>query len=316
MSNITNQTGNGSNLLSNGIAQSIIVYGVISGLTILTNISLLGLIISERKLHTTSNWIMASMFFTGIIFGLFYLLPRWTLYYQWLYKDPIACTVLPLTGIGLIINLNLHLTLVSLDRYLCVMFPIRYKIRKTCLIVMLSVVAVWLLSILSAYLPLVTILIPLPDRCAELTSSNPLHQAYLILIFSVLFFFPLLVLIVTYTQILFIVNNHQRNKIMHQRGSTPISLIKRNIRAIKCMAIMIGIFILFWLPYIVSLFMFFFPGLVTSTAQESVRNLQYLAFSYPAINPLVYAYVTASLRREIGNRLRATSTLLDNIIFS
>ncbi|RDD43949.1 5-hydroxytryptamine receptor 6, partial [Trichoplax sp. H2] len=141
MFNITHQTSNSNNyqLIE---AESIVVYSVISGLTILTNVSMLVLIISERKLHTMSNWIMASMFFTGIIFGLFYLLPRWALHNLWVYKDPIACTVLPQTGLALILNFNLHLTLVSLDRYLCVMFPIKYKIRKTYLTATLSVVTI------------------------------------------------------------------------------------------------------------------------------------------------------------------------------
>ncbi|EDV20597.1 Trace amine-associated receptor 7g [Trichoplax sp. H2] len=302
MSNITNQTE-----IPFETVQSTIVYGVITGLTILTNIFMLALIVSERKLHTMSNWIMASMFCAGIIFGLLYLLPRWVLYYQWVKQDPIACTVLPLTGIGLIVNLNLHLTLVSLDRYFCVIFPFKYEMRKTRLIAMSSVAAVWLLSIFSAYLPLFTILMPPPNTCVKFRPANPVHHAYLITIFSVLFFFPLLVLIVTYTQILFIVNSHtQRDKIISRRASTPISVIKRNIRAIKHMAIMIGIFILFWLPYVVVFLMLYSSKFVTPTTAQVIRSLQYLAFSYPAMNPLLYGYFTASLRREIEKRVRAT----------
>ena len=306
MSNISNVSANSSRIPFE-TTQAAIVYSFIVGLTILTNVSMLSLIIAVRKLHTMSNWIMASMFCTGIIFAVFYLLPRWVLYYQWVVKEPIVCTVLPLTGIGVIVNLNLHLTLVSLDRYFCVIFPFKYEMRKTRVIARSSVAAVWFLSVLGAYLPLFTFLPPPYKRCTTLQPANRVHYVYLLTIFSVLFFFPLLVLIVTYTQILVIVNSHtQRDKIISRRASTPLSVIKRNIRAIKHMAIMIGIFILFWLPYvIIFLVLYSYKSVPKSTAQV-IRSLQYLAFSYPAINPLLYGYFTASLRREIEKRVRAT----------
>lgn len=303
MSNISNR--------SNGIpfetVQASIVFSFIVGLTVITNAGMLGLIIAVRKLHTMSNWIMASMFCSGIIFAVLYLLPRWVLYYQGVSEDPIACTVLPFTGIGLIVNLNLHLTLVSLDRYFCVMFPFKYEMKKTRVIAMSSVAACWLISILGAYLPLFTILIVDPNKCIGLQTANPVHYAYLLTIFSVLFFFPLLVLIVTYTQILLIVNSHtQRDKIISRRASTPLSVIKRNIRAIKYMAIMIGIFIIFWLPYVILFLLLNSYEKVPIATAQIIRSFQYLAFSYPAINPLLYGYFTASLRREIEKRIRAT----------
>ncbi|EDV24601.1 uncharacterized protein TRIADDRAFT_56568 [Trichoplax adhaerens] len=244
---MANQTGNFT--IKQTYSGEIYVYAIISAITFLTNTIMFCFIVFERKMHIKSNWILASMFCTGIIYALAYLLPRWVMFVPWDLLDSYACQILPLLGSALIINFNLHLVLVSLDRYCCILFPFQYNMPQASVITRWAIFAVWLISFASASIPLFTFLVPIPGMCIIQLNSRSFH-IYTLSAYIALFYVPIFILGLAHSRILWIVSIHtkRRHEIFAVNNSIPASVLRRNLRAIAYMAILIGLFLIFWLP--------------------------------------------------------------------
>ncbi|RDD37867.1 Histamine H2 receptor [Trichoplax sp. H2] len=306
-----NQTGNGT--IRQAYFGTIYVYGAITATTTLTNTVMLCFIIFERKLHTMSNWILASMFCVGIVYALVYLFPRWVMFVPWRLFNSYACQILPLVGSALIINFNLHLVLVSLDRYCCVIFPFHYNMPQAPIIVRTSILAAWVISFIIAFIPLCTFLVPVIGKCSDQLNTRSFH-IYTLVAFIMLFYLPLFMLCVVYSRILWIVNIHtqRRNEILAQSNFMPASVIRRNLRAITYTAILIGFFMAFWLPALIQ-YAILFPTVHLGLDKLNIQLgeiFRYLSLAYPAISPLLYAYFTPTLRSEIYKKL--TSRICQN----
>ncbi|EDV20596.1 uncharacterized protein TRIADDRAFT_61025 [Trichoplax adhaerens] len=285
------------------IVEKLITYSIISALTITTNGLLILLIALHRSLHHVSNAMIASMAVAAICYSLTYLMPRWALYEILnLRRNAAACTLLPMNGILFILILNSHICLVSFDRYVSVTHPFSYNRRATPRLAAIFIAIVWFLPILAIFIPLVSFLKFSSHRCVQLRPTDVVeHRVYLILLFTVLFFIPLIVLVFVYGRILIIVNDHTRRQQYFQNGpsSTPTHAIIRNIKALRSMAIIVGVFILFWMPYVITFLSLYLSTRITHLQATVVRISQYFAFSYPAVCPLIYVFFTADLRSHV-----------------
>ena len=291
------------NTIARAVIEKLITYSIISATTIATNGLLIILIAMHRTLHNVSNAMITSMSVAAICYSLTYLLPRWALYeILHLRYNPAACTLLPLIGILFILILNSHICLVSFDRYVSITHPFGYNRHATPRLVAALIAIVWLLPMFAIFIPLVTFLKFSNTKCVQLRPLDFLsHQVYLILLFTILFFIPLIVLVFVYGRILIIVNDHtRRQQYFHQRqSSTPTHAIIRNIKALRSMAIIVGVFIIFWLPYVITFLSLYLSATITWVQGMVVRICQYFAFSYPAVSPLIYISFTADLRNHV-----------------
>ncbi|RDD45907.1 Histamine H2 receptor [Trichoplax sp. H2] len=232
------------------------------------------------------------------------------MFVPWDLLDSYACQILPLLGSALIINFNLHLVLVSLDRYCCILFPFQYNMPQASVITRWATFAVWLISFASASIPLFTFFVPIPGMCIIQLNSRSFH-IYTLSAYIALFYVPIFILGLVHSRILWTVSIHtkRRHEIFALNNSIPTSVLRRNLRAITYMAILIGLFLIFWLPAMIY-YAILFPTihLGISIKQVSIGNiLRYISLSYPAINPILHAYFTPCIRSEISRKLaRAT----------
>ena len=280
----------------------IYIYAIITAITLITNLIMLCFLIFVRKLHSMSNWILCSMFCTGLIYGLTYLLPRWVLFVPLKLHLSYACQILPLVGSALVVNFNLHLVLVSIDRYCCVLYPFQYNMARAPIITRCAIVFVWLISFFMASIPLFTFLVPKIGICGIQLNSRSFH-IYTLVTFILLFYLPLFILCIVYTRILWIVNIHtqRRDQILARHESVPTSIVRRNLRAITYMMILIGLFMIFWLPTMIH-YLVLFPTIHLGIDDRAIvigKIVRYISLAYPAINPLLYAYFTPCIRSEI-----------------
>ncbi|RDD39263.1 Octopamine receptor beta-2R [Trichoplax sp. H2] len=267
------------------------LWGSIGVMTLLTNIFLFSMIVSCKRLRIISNYIIASMCFVGILIALLYLLPRWTI--PIFYRDPFLCQILPALGQGLLLNLNFHVCLVSLERYIIILYPFWH--RQYCCKKVLSwiLLTVWFFTVSFPFIPLMTYQPIRQHGCNNyiVVDKAPNLIMYYIY-FSVFFFFPVAILISTYTCIF--------SKIMsgESKVSKTNSPFVRKRKTLCHISIIVGLFIITWLPFVIA---FFALQLREKTqAQLDVLTVtQYISFSYPAINPLLYTYYTNSIREEI-----------------
>ncbi|XP_035983439.1 5-hydroxytryptamine receptor 6-like [Fundulus heteroclitus] len=124
-------------------------------MTICGNILLIALVFAHRSLRCTSNCFLVSLFFSDLMVALVVMPPAmlsvlcgsWVLWPAfcpvWLCFDVMCCSAS-----------ILNLCVISLDRYLFIISPLRYKQRMTPPRALLLVAAAWGLAALASFLPI------------------------------------------------------------------------------------------------------------------------------------------------------------------
>ncbi|XP_050051977.2 RYamide receptor-like isoform X2 [Dermacentor andersoni] len=189
---------------------------------------------------------------------------------------------------------------ISVDRYTAIVYPLRPRMTK--LRSKLIIALVWLVALVTP-LPtaLVTQLVPHP--CANHTYycleqwGRPEQTAYYSMALMILqYFFPLLVLIFTYTRIAVVVWGKETPGEAQDARDQRMAASKRKM--IKMMIACVAAFLLCWLP--LNLF------IVVSEQYPSIYDLSgigymwfvchWLAMSHACYNPLIYFWMNAKFR--------------------
>lgn len=124
-------------------------------LTMVGNFSLILLILSQRALRNTSNFFLVSLFMSDLMVGgvvmppalLNHLYGRWVLgatFCPIWFSFDVMCSSASI----------LNLCVISLDRYLLIISPLRYKLRMTSCRALLLVLATWTLAALVSFWPI------------------------------------------------------------------------------------------------------------------------------------------------------------------
>ncbi|EDV27757.1 D(5)-like dopamine receptor [Trichoplax sp. H2] len=279
-----------------------LVIGIITGIT---NASLLLFIIFNRKLHSITNFILCSKLVIGFCFGIIYVIPRQAI--PFISSVAILCDFIPQLGTGLMINLNLHVCLISFHRYFLIINPFRYKERATSRNVVIVLTSTWLLSIFIAAIPLFTFRPIHGIQCITLGDINA-ETVYLSSVFIILFLVPLVVLVATYGKILVIVLTLHKNHVYPAGDKSANISIKTNRKALIQAAVMIGIFFCLFVPFVVGVIIFFFAlraGKVGPLVPVLTAT-QYPAFCYPALSPILNILFMSDIRVEVVNFVRAS----------
>ena len=296
------------------VLRRIIIYSIICCATIFSNGLVILVIITKRRLRTVSNALMVSMFITGCLFAILYIFPRW-IYPYWTYS-PFLCSILPNTGITLIICSNLHQCAISLDRFLRVTLPFNYDKVARKRYAASVVIVIWIVSIFSGYFLNMFLGFYWSSHChlRYTPEEGEIYRIYYVVTYSVLFFLPLAIIGATYVRIFVIINSKSRQELYYKRSRAPRSTLHKNLKAAKQVAMMTGIYSICWFPFIILTFitsLAVFGGSSTRTIAILIEIFQYPAFSYHAINPLLYAFITASVNRALTNKFRRCCGLPD-----
>lgn len=149
--------GGGSGCISNSVGHWIlaVVLSLIILLTACGNILLIVLVFAHRSLRCTSNCFLVSLFLSDLMVALVVMPPAllnvlcgaWVLWADfcpvWLCFDVMCCSAS-----------ILNLCVISLDRYLLIISPLRYKQRMTPPRALLLVGGAWGLAALTSFLPI------------------------------------------------------------------------------------------------------------------------------------------------------------------
>lgn len=169
----------------------------------------------------------------------------------------------------------MNLCAISCDRYIAITSPLRYSqiITKTRAII--ALICLWLYSTFIA--------------------TINLHGGiyYPTLVFVVSFLLPLSVMIYSYSRI-FLAALHQARRIQPMRQAF---YFKREIKAAKTLAIVMGAFIVCWTPFfvmniLVQFVTFYAPPIVTLA-------IKLLHYGNSALNPVIYSSSNRDFRHKI-----------------
>lgn len=175
----------------------------------------------------------------------------------------------------------MNLVAVSFDRHLAITAPFSYSESLTSLRAIIMIVALWVFSILLCGLHVPSV------KMAKMRS------AYQIGLVVVSFIVPLFLMFVMYMKIYFVARN-QALRIGRNYA--------RDIKATKTIAIVIGAFVVCWMPFfaIITLYALKPDYKVNIEAYKAIKWLEYLN---SFLNPIIYTCLNRTYRRAFRKLL-------------
>ncbi|XP_007945565.1 trace amine-associated receptor 7a-like [Orycteropus afer afer] len=215
-----------------------------------------------------------------------------------------------------------HLCFISVDRYIAVTDPLIYPTRFTASVSGICIVFSWLLSIIYSFSLLCsgvheTGLEELVSALSCVGGCQIAINSNWVFVNFVLFFIPMLVMIIVYAKIFLIVKQQARkiesmsNEAEKSSDSYKDRVAKRERKAAKTLGIAVIAFLISWLPYFIDTIIDAFLGFITPTYIYEI--LVWFAYYNSAMNPLIYAFFYPWFRKAIkliitGKVLRENSS--------
>ena len=260
---------------------------LISSIACSTNALIAIAVYKKPALRSITNYFLASLavcdFFVGIV-----ALPLWITRSLLAVADeehPLSIAVDCVYVLSVAIS-TYNLCTVSLERYVGVMFPLRYSAIVTIRRFRCTVVSVWVLSSFVASLRLVV---------------N--EDAYWIIVVSTVFFIP--AVIISYCYVCIFKEASRQSRAIGQQGESALANQVNNKKASITIAIVIGVFYLTSLPAVAFAINEFVSQNGASCLEKKTLEswgtwALFLAYSNSAINPWIYA----ARKREFREALK------------
>ena len=279
---------------------SCVFYIIIAFMAVFGNGLVVGSFIRHQRLRTSTNYFVVSLSVADMLVGLSSV-SMWLTVLLHSMGDQVFQIVYRSLDIFAGVASILHLMVISLERYYAVGFPVRHRNASTNTYIILLVV-VWVVPALIA-------------GTTDYSINNWGKKQNILFLFIVFFLFPLIVILLTYAGIWIVA----RNRIQPSRSARPL---KRDMRIAFTIALVIGFFLIAWLPFfVVQLVIVFcgFPNCPSAFNPRLVLFLKFMHYSNSAVNPVIYAVKIPEFRRAFRqlvaiclccwNRLRAREEL-------
>ena len=290
-----------------------IILGVIILLTLFGNFLVICAVVSFPRLRSTTNMFIVSLAIADITvavlvmpFALIYgVLEKWifgwVFCYFWMSCDVMCCTAS-----------IMHLCVISLDRYLAITKPLKYKMLMSKRRAILLIVCIWLCGGLVSFLPIyLGWYTDLGDEALYADSPHCglfVNPIYAVISSSTSFYIPLLVMIITYYKIYKIARSQLREirkleicakdvggVATDSRLQRKSRRVARDTKAVKTLGTLMGLFIVSWLPFfLMYLIMPFCSNCHLPRRVESL--ITWLGYVNSLINPCIYAWLNKDFR--------------------
>lgn len=189
---------------------------------------------------------------------------------MWLSND-ILC------GVASIINL----AAISLERYVCITYPLKYHTYMTHKKAIIIITAIWLFAFVMASI--------------KLSYFEWKRPNYELLVTILCFFLPLIVICNSYRLIFKTARYQARQIAMMVNGGVRNFLLASEVRAAKTLGVVMGAFVICWSP-------FFLLNLVYGVCisciipPEAVMATKWMHYCNSVLNPIVYACMNKEFR--------------------
>ncbi|OCT94678.1 adenosine receptor A3-like [Xenopus laevis] len=203
----------------------------------------------------------------------------------------VCCSIIILTNASI-----LSLLAISVDRYLRIRIPTRYRTVVTKKRVFICIFFFWILSVLGALLPM----FGWNNRSNLEEKERDYLRCEFIKVMSLDFlvyfcFFgwvviPLFLMVGLYTQIFSLIQKHMRHNININQGKQ--NYYSKEHKTARSLDLVMFLFVICWLPIsIVNCISYFYPSVAENTAfQPAVLLTILLSHLNSAMNPIVYAF--------------------------
>ncbi|XP_026118390.1 trace amine-associated receptor 4-like [Carassius auratus] len=215
------------------------------------------------------------------------------------YLGDFVCEVHSSLDMSFCISSILHLSLVSVDRYMAICDPLRYRMKVTNKTVTVFITFIWLFSILYSFLIVFS-------GVNKISLESFIMQVYCVgscvLFFNkqwgivcpvLTFFLPGTIMSSLYMKIFYVAQKHakimsERVTVMAAGGLKSQSSVHRERKAAKTLAIVMGVFLFCWLPIFIATIIDSFLNFVTPASVFDA--LVWFGYFNSTCNPLIYGF--------------------------
>ncbi|XP_007933840.1 5-hydroxytryptamine receptor 6 [Orycteropus afer afer] len=297
-------------------------------LTAAANSLLIALICTQPALRNTSNFFLVSLFTSDLMVGLVVMPPAMlnALYGRWVLARSL-CLLWAAFDVMCCSASILNLCLISLDRYLLILSPLRYKLRMTPPRALALVLGAWSLAALASFLPLLLgwhrpgrAQAPAPGQCRLLVSLP-----FVLVASGLTFFLPSGAICFTYCRILLAARKQAVQVASLTTGlagqaletlqvpRTPRPVVesaesrrlttKHSRKALKAsltLGVLLGMFFVTWLPFFVANIA---QAVCDCISPDLFDGLTWLGYCNSTMNPIIYPLFMRDFKRALGRFL-------------
>uniref|UniRef100_A0A4W4FWS9 G-protein coupled receptors family 1 profile domain-containing protein n=1 Tax=Electrophorus electricus TaxID=8005 RepID=A0A4W4FWS9_ELEEL len=280
------------------------------------NILLIALVFAHRSLRCTSNCFLVSLFLSDLMVALVVMPPAMlnVLCGTWV-LSPGFCSVWLCFDVMCCSASILNLCVISLDRYLLIISPLRYKQRMTPPRALLLVGGAWSLAALTSFLPIEMDWHSL-GRSLSLQCRLRVTLPFALVATFLTFFLPSTAICFTYCRILLAARRQARQvslnmcpSVSQLSGNSERRLAhrqgKRALKASLTLGVLLGLFFSAWLP-------FFITNMAQAVCECIPPSLfdaiTWLGYCNSTMNPIIYPLFMRDFKRALGRLLPCCSS--------
>ncbi|XP_074074234.1 cannabinoid receptor 2 [Macrotis lagotis] len=277
-------------------------------LCVLENSIVLFLILSSPRLRRKPSYLLiSSLAGADFLASLFFVISfvKFHVFHQ---EDSNETFLLKLGGVTMTFTGSVgSLLLTAIDRYLCLCHPAKYKILLTRGRALATLAAMWTMSIVVSYLPLMGWTC-CPIECSKLFPLIPNNYLLSWIMFIVIL---LVAIISTYSYVLWKAYQHTSNMIMYQQKRlTGLCRMRLDVRLAKTLGVVLIVLILCWLPVLILMVY----SLTVDSLSEHIKKVfafcSMLCLINSMVNPVIYALRSREIRSSARNSLTHWKNML------
>lgn len=284
-SNFTSQSGIPKFTTSTVVLSSLFIVILII-LTIFGNVLVIMAFKTFRRMRQVTNYFVASLAVTDILVAVI-AMPIWVAYLitgpLWVF-DPVLQMLWTSTDIMSGIASIWHLTFVSIDRYLCIASSLKYRSIMTNARAVIIIVCIWMYAVI----------------IASLSPTLWAWRGYSLVVTLLNFAIPVIIISIAYFRIFQLARYHA-HQIELSLGGKHGRFFKKELKATKTLAVVIGAFLVCWSPFFGLNLTYYICECPPSPVIVAIAKWAHYGNS--CLNPLIYGVMNKEFRRAFKKLL-------------
>ncbi|CAF0947465.1 unnamed protein product [Rotaria sordida] len=286
----------------------IISYSIIILLSIIGNVIVVTAICRVQRLRHPTNFILMSLAIADLLVTTTVMIPGfiYEIKQKWIFGR-VFCNIWVANDITFCTASILHLVAVSFDRYVAIENPLKYKQKMTKQMIFIIIGSIWLISVLLSYGPVLLGVYSQTKTNGHLSDSTECgmrpNRIYSIISSLTSFYIPLIIILFLYGRIFITARKHSHElqkleniiKRLHSNEKFVFENAKwnKNLKAIKTLGIVVGVFVVCWLPFFVMYLRLAYCDYKCVNPYVE-RYITWIGYANSFCNPVIYAFSNKS----------------------